>query len=131
MRSRKVATARHCRKGPGRAYPAIRYGWLGRPPLVILETAQFRAQNDSLSLSPAHDGSSLHLNFRVPGRLSLGRPIFCPCNRTAGRLLHLDADARAVGNERADIGGGKDCFDTRSLFARVKPAMVMASLRFR
>jgi len=26
-RRRKVATARHCRRGPARAYPAIRDGW--------------------------------------------------------------------------------------------------------
>jgi hypothetical protein len=40
-RSRKVATARHCRRGPACAYPATRDGWPRRPPLVILETAQF------------------------------------------------------------------------------------------
>src|SRR5262245_27666065 len=78
MRSRKVATARHCRRGPACAYPAIRDGWPGRPPPVIRETSQFHAQNDSLSLSPAHDGISLHLNFRVLAAFSLGRPIFPP-----------------------------------------------------
>jgi hypothetical protein len=56
--------------------PAIRNGRPGRPPLVIQQTAQLRAQNDSLSFSPAHDGSSLHLNFRVLAALSRGRPIF-------------------------------------------------------
>jgi hypothetical protein len=29
-----------------------------------------------------------------------------------------DADAKPVGNERADIVGGKDCFDSRCLFSR-------------
>jgi hypothetical protein len=63
-------------KGPAYAYPATRDGWPGRPRLVILETAQFRVQIDSLSLSPVHDGSSLHLNFRILAALSLGRPPF-------------------------------------------------------
>src|SRR5262249_30075652 len=49
MRRRTVATARHCRRGPARAYLAIRDGW---PCPVIREKSQSRAQNDSLSLSP-------------------------------------------------------------------------------
>jgi hypothetical protein len=82
-------------KGPAYAYPATRDGWPGRPRLVILETAQFRAQNDSLSLSPVHDGSSLHLNFRILAALSLGRPIFCPANGPpagSGRVGQLHSD---------------------------------------
>ena len=67
-----VATARHWPVPT----PAIRNGRPGRPPLVIQQTTQLRAQNDPLSFSPAHDGSSLHLNFRVLAAVSLGRPIF-------------------------------------------------------
>jgi len=67
MRSRKVATARHCRRGPC-VYRAIRDGW---PCPVIREKSQSRAQNDSLSLSPAHDSTSLYLHFRALGRLLL------------------------------------------------------------
>jgi hypothetical protein len=60
----------------------------GRPPLVIQQTAQLRAQNDSLSFSPAHDGSSLHLNFRVLAALSLGPAYFhATPGRPAGSLL--------------------------------------------
>jgi hypothetical protein len=51
-------------------------GAAGRPPPVIREKSQFRAQHDSLSLSPAHDGTSLYLNFRALAALSFGRPIF-------------------------------------------------------
>jgi hypothetical protein len=39
MRTRKVATARHSRKGPGRAYPAIRDGW---PALVSKAVSRCR-----------------------------------------------------------------------------------------
>jgi hypothetical protein len=60
----------------------------GRPPLVIQQTAQLRAQNDSLSFSPAHDGSSIHLNFRVLAALSLGPAYFhATPGRPAGSLL--------------------------------------------
>ena len=47
-------------------------------PGGIREKSQFRAQNDSLSLSPrSMTAPSLCLNFRALGRpLSLGRPIF-------------------------------------------------------
>jgi hypothetical protein len=52
-------------------------GAAGRPP-VIREKSQFRAQHDSLSLSPAHDGTSLYLNFRALAALLLWAAYFSP-----------------------------------------------------
>src|SRR5262245_19448143 len=74
MRSRKVATARHCRRGPC-VYRAIRDGW---PCPVIREKSQSRAQNDSLSLSPAHDSTIFIYTCEPWAALCFGRPIFGP-----------------------------------------------------
>src|SRR5215813_626788 len=95
MRSRKVATARHCRRGPC-VYRAIRDGW---PCPVIREKSQSRAQNDSLSLSPAHDSTSLYLHFRALGRPLLWAAYFWPqhhagvneCGSFAAVILFLFA----------------------------------------
>jgi hypothetical protein len=45
---------------------------------VIREKSQFRAQHDSLSLSPAHDSTSLYLHFRALGRPFLWAAYFWP-----------------------------------------------------
>src|SRR5262245_11406523 len=45
---------------------------------VTREKSQFRAQHDSLSLSPAHDGTSLYLNFRALAALLLWAAYFSP-----------------------------------------------------
>src|SRR5262245_35139475 len=80
MRSRKVATARHCRRGPC-VYRAIRDGW---PCPVIREKSQSRAQNDSLSLSPAHDSTIFIYTSEPWAALCFGRPIFGPKHSRGG-----------------------------------------------
>src|SRR5262245_48053430 len=97
MRSRKVATARHCRKGPC-VYRAIRDGW---PCPVIREKSQSRAQNDSLSLSPAHDSTSLYLHFRALGRPLLWAAYFWPQAFTRQRMRF--APIIPVGGERGGV----------------------------
>jgi hypothetical protein len=52
MRSRKVATARHCRKGPACAYPAIRDGWpAGARKQRGLALPSFVAASDCLTIA--------------------------------------------------------------------------------
>jgi hypothetical protein len=62
------------------------------PPIlsapVIREKSQFRAQHDSLSLSPTHDSTSLYLHFRA-----LGRPFFW--------AAHFSPSVHAGANEPA------------------------------
>src|SRR5215510_7053374 len=55
--------------------PCYTRGW---PCPVIREKSQSRAQNDSLSLSPAHDSTSLYLHFRALGRPLLWAAYFWP-----------------------------------------------------
>src|SRR5262249_23489423 len=90
----EIATARHCRRGPC-VYRAIRDGW---PCPVIREKSQSRAQNDSLSLSPAHDSTSLYLHFRALGRLLLWAAYFWPQAFTRQRMRF--APIIPVGGER-------------------------------
>src|SRR5262249_9648561 len=67
--------------------------------MVIREKSQFRAQHDSLSLSPAHDGTqSLS---KLPS-LSFGRPIFGPAfhagrEMSAGHLPQSSSASRFTG----------------------------------
>ena len=91
--SRKVATARHCRRGPC-VYRAIRDGW---PCPVIREKSQSRAQNDSLSLSSAHDSTSLYLHFRALGRPFLWAAYFFAPSFTLERMSadHLPQSSSA------------------------------------
>ena len=60
---------------------------------------QFRAQHDSLSLSPAHDSTSLFPNFRALGSpFPLGGLIFAPAftreRMNAGHLLQSSPSSR-------------------------------------
>jgi len=53
MRSRKVATARHCRRGLTCAYPAIRDGWLpGARKLKSLGVTAQRCRRNDLRRCP-------------------------------------------------------------------------------
>src|SRR5262249_24942583 len=61
----------------------IRDGW---PCPVIREKSQSRAQNDSLSLSPAHDCTSLYLHFRALGRPLIWAAYFWPQAFTRQRM---------------------------------------------
>src|SRR5215471_21136927 len=55
MRSRKVATARHCRRGPACAYPAIRGGWpTGARKQSGLALPSFAAASDRLTIARVH-----------------------------------------------------------------------------
>jgi hypothetical protein len=96
MKMLDIATARHCRRGPARAYPATRDAWPGRPPMVILETAQFRAPNDWTS-GP-----------------DLGK-------RWTSRLVATAAEKRlnARRNLHTSFGAGSD-YRTRSRFMRTR-----------
>src|SRR5262245_23391996 len=57
-------------------HPRQSSGAAGRPVPVIREKSQFRAQDDSLSLS--HDSTSLYLHFRALGRPFLWAAYFRP-----------------------------------------------------
>ena len=66
---------------------------------VTREKSQFRAQHDSLSLSPAHDSTSLFPNFRALGRpFPLGGLFFAPAftreRMNAGHLLQSSRSSR-------------------------------------
>ena len=53
---------------------------------VIREKSQFRAQHDSLSLSSAHDSTSLYLHFRALGRPFLWAAYFFAPSFTLERM---------------------------------------------
>src|SRR5262245_31035607 len=57
------------------------------PDPVIREKSQFRAQHDSLSLSPARDGTSLCLNFRPLAALFFWAAFFRPCVHAGGEMV--------------------------------------------
>src|SRR5262249_1185269 len=117
MRSRKVATVRTCRRGPC-VYRAIRDGW---PCPVIREKSQSRAQNDSLSLSPAHDSTSLYLHFRALRRLLLWAAYFWPQAFTRQRMRFapiIPVGGKTYGPPRRQV---VFCTGINSLHKRIRP----------
>src|SRR5215831_7206074 len=73
-------------------------GAAGRPTPVIREKSQFRAQDDSLSLSPAHDGTSLYLTPSPWPPSPLGGLFFVPAftreRMSAGHLPQSSSASR-------------------------------------
>jgi hypothetical protein len=54
---------------------------------VIREKSHLRAQHDSPSLSPAHDGTSLCPNFRALAAFLWGGLFFAQCSRRSFSLM--------------------------------------------
>jgi hypothetical protein len=82
-------------------------------PPAIREKSQFRAQNDSPSSSPAHDGTSLYLHFRALGRPFHWAAYFSPSVHEGANTLPRQARRDAFGCGRAtkatiDVGSSID-----------------------
>src|SRR5919201_6022093 len=93
MRSRKVAIARHCRKGPAHAYPAIRDGWPAgtrkQAPFAAVVSGDQQAYNTA---KPALDGitdKAFHL-----GDFGVGTKMKFAANLLVG--VHILATAEVL-----------------------------------
>src|SRR5437773_3142928 len=51
-------------------------------------------------------------------KINLLSGLTAPTSETTHRVARQLADAKVVSNERSDIVGGKDCFDSRCLISR-------------